>query len=36
MKTVSLTTNTLEGNEILTIKSLIQSKPGTKSGITSH
>ena len=27
MKTVSLTTNTLEGNEILTIKSLIQSKP---------
>ena len=28
MKTVSLTTNTLEGNEILTIKSLIQSKPG--------
>lgn len=28
IKTVTLTTNTFEGNEILTIKSIIQLKPG--------
>lgn len=36
MKTMTLTTNTLEGKEILTIKSSINSKAGKRSGIISY
>lgn len=36
LKTITLSTNTSNGKEILLIKTSINSKPGEYSGITSH
>ena len=36
LKTITITTNTANKSEKLVIKSLINSKPGTHFGITSH